>query len=380
MEQPTEVKDDKARKQAMEAWGMRIDRGRVQFAIVLVAVSLTACGTDAEAEGPAPAEGQALGRVINVETSTLEPGDFTEVIRLTGTVEANRDVTVAAEESGVVRALLVEKGTAVREGQPILKIDDRLLASQVEEARARADLASETWTRRKRLWEEDGIGTELAYLEARFASEQAVANLALLQERLDRTTVTAPVEGVLDDRFVEVGTMVSPGTPVARILDLDPVKVTAGVPERYATDVRPGTRATVTFDVLGDSEREGAISYVGAAVNPDNRTFPVEFTLPNPGRTIKPEMVAQVSVVRRELENVIVVPQEALIRVEGGFVVFVIVTRDGQDVAEARPVQTGPSQRNRVVVTEGLEGGERLVVVGQQTVAAEDVVRVVVEP
>jgi membrane fusion protein (multidrug efflux system) len=378
MEQPTEVHNQDAPELATEALYMKIDRGRVRLVVsVLAVVSLAACSADAEEGGT---EGGAVGRVINVETSILEPGDFTEVIRLSGTVEANRDVTVAAEESGVVRELLADKGTPVREGQPILKIDDRILFNQVEEARARADLASETWERRKRLWEEDGIGTELAYLEARFASEQASANLALLEERLDRTTVTAPVEGVLDDRFVEVGSMVSPGTPVARIVDLDPVKITAGVPERYASDVAPGTRATVTFDVLDGSERDGTISFVGAAVNPDNRTFPVEFTLSNPGHTIKPEMVAEVSVVRRELANVIVVPQEALIRVEDGFVTFVVVTRNGQDVAEVRPVVTGPSQRNQVVITEGLEGGERLVIVGQQTVAAGDVVRIVGEP
>jgi RND family efflux transporter MFP subunit len=364
----------------MEASSMKIDRGRIRLvASALAVVSLAACTADAE-EGTTAQAGGTVGRVINVETTILEPGDFTEVIRLTGTVEANRDVTVAAEESGVVRELLVSKGTPVRAGQPILKIDDRILFNQVEEARARADLASETWERRKKLWEDDGIGTELAYLEARFASEQASANLSLLEERLDRTTVTAPVEGVLDDRLVEVGSMVSSGTPVARIVDLEPVKITAGVPERYAMDVAPGSRATVTFDVLDGSERDGTISFVGAAVNPDNRTFPVEFTLSNPGRTIKPEMVAQVSVVRRELEDVIVIPQEALIRVEDGFVAFVVVDRNGQDVVEERPVHTGPSQRNQVVITGGLEGGDKLVIVGQQSVAAGDVVRIVGEP
>lgn len=361
---------------------MTTKRGTARFAMIVAATwSVVACGSDAEAGDPAQtATGETVGRIINVQTSTLEPTGFTEFIRLTGTVQANRDVRVAAEESGVIRSLFVEKGTAVQAGQPIAKIDDRLLASQLGEARARADLARETWDRRRRLWEDDGIGTELAYLEARFASEQSAANLQLLQERLDRTTVSAPIEGVLDDRFVEVGSMVSPGADVARIVDLNPVKVTAGVPERYATDVAPGARATVTFDVLDGSEHEGTISYVGAAVNPDNRTFPVEFTLPNPGRAIKPEMIAQVSVVRRELEDVIVVPQEALVRVEDGFVAFVVVDSSGVGTVEARPVETGASQQNQVVITDGLAAGERLVVVGQQSVAAGDRVRIVEGP
>ena len=371
-------------KYPKEIWrrSVRMDWGTARFAMAVVSAwSIGACGSDAEAGDPAQtSEGGSVGRVVNVRTSTLEPSDFTELIRLTGTVQANRDVRVSAEESGVIRSLFVEKGTAVQAGQPIAKIDDRILASQLEEARARADLARETWERRRRLWEDEGIGTELAYLEARFASEQSVANLQLLQERMDRTTVLAPIEGVLDDRFVEVGTMVSPGTAVARIVDLNPVKITAGVPERYTTDVDPGARATVTFDAIDGSVHEGAISYVGVVVNPDNRTFPVEFTLPNPGRAIKPEMVAQVSVVRRRLDDVIVVPQEALVRVVDGFVAFVVVGSEGEEVVEARPVETGASQQNRVVVTEGLAAGDRLVVVGQQSVAAGDRVRTVGDP
>jgi RND family efflux transporter MFP subunit len=348
-------------------------------AVAWMGLVVASCGADAEAGDSAEGGGEPFSRIINVEVTTLEAGPFMERIRLTGTVQANRDVSVAAEESGVIRALPVEKGSQVEAGQPIAKIDDKILASQVQEARARAELARETWNRRQRLWEEGGIGTELAYLEARFAAEQAAASLATLEERLDRTTVKAPVEGVLDARFVEVGTMVSPGVPVARIVDLNPVKITAGVPERYATDVTPGTRARVTFDVLGGEVFEGAITYVGAAVNPDNRTFPVELTLPNPRLAVKPEMVAEVSVVRRELEDVLVVPQEALVRVEDGFVVFVVTRREGQEVAEVRPVQTGASQQNQVVVTEGLQAGERLVIVGQHMVAEGDHVRIVGE-
>ena len=346
-----------------------------------LALTLSGCGGSVEANG-AGGEGQddgSFARVINVETRTLEPEEFVEVIRLTGTVEANRDVTVSAEEAGVVRELFVEKGSRVSVGQPEAKIDDRVLASQVAQAEAQAELARETWERRKRLYEEDRVGSELAYLEARYNAEQARANLQTLRERLDRTVVTAPIGGVLDDRMVEVGTMVSPGTPVARIVDLDPVKITAGVPERFAADVQRGARATVTFDVLAGEVFEGSISYVGSAVNPSNRTFPVEFTLPNPGRVIKPEMVAQVDVTRRTLSDVIVVPQEALVRVENGFVVFVVEEDEGAPRAVRRPVVLGPSQRNQVVVTEGVEAGDRLIVVGHKLVAEGDRVRVVEE-
>lgn len=358
--------------------GGSLPRVRAAAVALTVALLMTACGRAPEAGAIEDQEEDLRSsRVINVEVRTVEPSEFTEVIRLTGTVQANQDVVVSAEESGVIRQLFAEKGRAVSAGQPIAKVDDRILRSQVEQARAEASLATEIWERRRRLWEEDRVGSELAYLEARSTAEQARANLETLEQRLERTTVRAPISGILDDRMVEVGTMVSSGTPVARIVDLTPVKVRGGVPERYAVDVEVGSSATATFDVLGGQSYEGEISFVGAAVDRASRTFPVELVIPNPGRAVKPEMVANVTLVRRGLDAALVVPQEALVRVEDGFQVFVVEERDDELVAVARPVTVGPSQRNRTVVESGLEEGDRLIVVGQHQVAAGDRVRIV---
>ncbi len=364
---------ERARKRVRGAWA---GAGPLLLAATVLAAG---CGGGSEVDGAETSdrEGDGFARVVNVEVERVEPGPFTEMIRITGTVEASRDVTLSAEESGVVREVLVEKGGIVRENQPIVRIDDRILRSQVEEARSRAELARETWERRRRLWEVDRVGSELAYLEARSAAEQATAGLRTLEERLARTVIRAPISGVLEDRMVEVGTMVAPGTPVARVVDLSPVEVAGGVPERYAADVERGDPVTVTFDVLEGQTFTGTVSFVGATVDPDNRTFRVESTIPNPGRAIKPEMVANVRLFRRELEDALVIPQDALVRVEDGFRVFVVEEEGGESVAAARDVALGPAQRNRVVVESGLDPGARVVVVGQNSVAAGDRVRVV---
>jgi RND family efflux transporter MFP subunit len=334
------------------------------------------CG-GAQAEDTTGEEGYT--RIINVELRSVEPVEFTEVIRLTGTVQANQDVTISAEESGVLREILVEKGSPVTVGDAIFRLDDDLLRAQVDQARALADMARETWERRKRLYEEDHVGSELVYLEAKYGAEQAEASLRLLEERLERTVIRAPISGILDSRQIEIGSMVAAGTPVARIVDSDPVKITAGVPERYAPDVSAGARATVTFDVLPGEAFSGRISYAGVAVNARNRTFPVEAVLPNPGGIIKPEMVANLEVVRRSFENAIVIPQEALVRTEDGFTVFVVTEDSEGPVVEGRVVEVGPGQNNQVLIRSGLEAGDRLVVVGQHSVAAGDRVNIVSE-
>jgi RND family efflux transporter MFP subunit len=355
---------------------MTIDaRGIRGIVVAGTLLAAAACG-DAQADGTAD-QPEAFVRIINVETREVVPRTFVEQVRLTGTVLANRDVTVSAEESGTIKELLVEKGRAVSAGQPIMRIDARMLEAQVREARAQAALARETWERRRRLWEDDKVGSELAYLEARYGAEQAEARLENLEQRLERTVIEAPIEGILDDRMVEVGTLVSSGTAVARIVDLNPVKIRGGVPERYAADIAGGASATVTFDVLEGEVYEGTLTYVGSAVDARNRTFPVEFTMPNPGGVVKPEMVANLALVRRTVEDAVVVPQDAIIRVENGYVVMVAEGEGENRVARSRPVALGPSQSNQVVVNEGLAAGEQLVVVGQLQVADGDRIRVV---
>jgi membrane fusion protein, multidrug efflux system len=355
----------------------RINERRLAAVALLSAILLAAgCGGDARADGGGTDEDAAFQRVINVDVDSVAPGLFRELIRITGTVRPFQDVIVSAEESGVVRELVVARGGVVRAGDALARIDARVLEAQVKEAAARAALARETWERRKRLFEEDRVGAELAYLEARYQSEQAEAALGALQERLDRTVVRAPIAGVVDERLVEVGTMVSAGSQVARIVRIDPIKVVAGIPERFAADVNVNAPARVTFDVLPGEVFEGRIGFVGSTLNARNRTFEVEVVIPNTGRIIKPEIVANVEVTRRDLPDAIVVPQEALVRVEDGFVAFVAETEAGVDVARVRPVVLGAAQRNRVVVRDGLEPGDRLIVVGQKQVADGDRIRI----
>ena len=336
-------------------------------------ITAAACGQDGSAAPPA--EEERTGRIVNVQVLEVQPRPFTDYVNLTGAAAADRDVTVAAEESGVVREIFVDKGAAVQAGQPLARIDDRLLRAQAEQAAAQAELARETWERQKRLWEQDSIGSEMAYIQARQGFLTAQANARALAERLERTVIRAPIAGLVEDRMIEVGTMVAPGTPAARIVDVNPVKVVSGLPERYATDITKGASAEVYLTALGQ-EYAGKVSFVGAAVNPQSRTVPVEIAVPNPGGRLRPGMVAEVRIQRTQLDDVLVVPQDAIQRSEDGYYVYVVVEEDGQAVARTRPVVLGESQDGLVPVEGGLEAGDRVVIVGQKQVAAGDRVRV----
>ena len=351
-------------------------RGWAPAALALTLALAAGCASG-EAGAAIAEDTAAPVRVISVEVEEASPASFTDFVRITGSVAASRDVTVAAEEAGVVRQLFVEKGAALRAGQPIARVDDGVLRAQLDQAAASARIAAETWERQKRLWEEERVGSEIAYLQARANAQTAEAGARVLRERLARTIVRAPIAGVLDDRFVEVGSMVAPGAPVARVVDASTVKILGGVPERYAADISPGAEIRVAFDALSGVERTGKVEFVGATLNESNRTFPIEVRLSNPGRVIRPGMVANLEIARGAAAQALLVPQNAVLRRENGYVVYVAVERGGALVAELRDVVPGAPQGNRVVVERGVRAGERVITVGQQQVSSGDRLRIV---
>jgi RND family efflux transporter MFP subunit len=340
-------------------------------------LATTSCGTSEGSSTDADTAAPTGARVIAVEVVAVRRSDFRDVLRVTGEVEALEDVLVSAQEGGVVERFVVEKGASVRRGDSLAVLDASVLRAQVEEARAAARLAHEQHDRQRILWEDERVGTEVAYLQSKYGAEIADARLATLEARLARTVIRAPVDGVFDERYVDQGEMALPGIPVARVVGLDQVKVVAGVPERYAAAVHRGDAAQVTFDVFPERELSGRIAFVGSVVDEDNRTFPIEVVLANRGRVIKPRMVANVAVVRAQLRGVVVVPQQVVLRTGTGYEVFVVAERDGETVATARPVRLGPSHDNLVVIEEGLEPDEYLIVVGHQLVSDGALVRVI---
>lgn len=352
--------------------GIPVIRFEIAAFSVALAIAVAGCGGSGSA-----ADAEPYVKIVNVEVQTLEPEPFAVTVRITGEAQPATDVTVSAEETGRLESFVAAKGARVRPGQPIARIDDDVLAAQVAEAAAAANIATERYERLARLWEEEGIGSEIAFLQARADAESARARHAQLQARLDRTTIRSPVSGTFDDDLVDAGEMVQPGVPVARVVDASTLKVVGGVPERFGPYVATGGEAEVTFDILPGRVFPGRLDFVGTAVDRQSRTFPIEIVMDNPEQELKPYMIANVLVVTRRIADAIVVPRQALLRTEDGFQAYVIATRGEHEVIEARNVTLDAGGANTVVITDGLVAGDRLVVRGQQLADPGDRVRIV---
>lgn len=366
---------------------VRIERRNAALLAALLAlvaaVVLAGCGNDAnDAQGAATET-----RAIRVETMVLEPTRFEEVIQITGSVEALDDAVLSAQSSGTVISL-VPLGTLVGAGQVVAQLDPAVLRSsleqsqaQVEAAEAQFELAEDNLRRNEPLYRDSVISAvewenvRARYNEARANLSQAQAGLSQAQEQLRRTRVTAPFSGTVETHFAEIGEQVSPGQQVARIINTNRVKVVAGVPERYAGDIAPGTPVTVEFRAYAGQRTQSEVSFVGRAIDTESRTFPVEIAIPNPEGTIKPEMVAQVFVTRNQLDDALVIPRSAIVRDEDAMSVFLVKDENNFQVAAKQSVVLGAGYSGEVVVT-NLQPGDEVIVLGQNNLTEGDRVQV----
>lgn len=328
--------------------------------VVLGSLFLWSCST-----GDTPAQEEEKVKTVNVETRLLKPERFERFIRLVGNVESEDDIRISAEVAGRVEEYLVDKGERVQKGETIAKIDDDQLQREKERLEAVTAQSRENYERLKKVYEEQGVGSEMEYLNAKYNYEQNQAALESVKVNLDKTTIKAPFDATLETKLVEVGEMVSPGMVMVRLIGANRLKVVAGVPARYSDVVSEESRASVWFDFESSDTLQLPIAFVGQSIDPDARTFRAEIALPPQTQNYKVDMVANVSIQTLQRDDVLVVNQEFIYQKEGGYVTYITgENTSGEPVALSRSVTLGPSYGNRVIIENGLDEGDELITVG----------------
>jgi RND family efflux transporter MFP subunit len=212
---------------------------------------------------------------------------------------------------------------------------------------------------------------ELVTFTSRYHAAQARLELAKL--RVQRSIIQAPVSGLAISRHVDTGEVVSPGARITTIHQVSKLKASVGIPENDLSSFRIGGEATLEVDAYPGRVFEGKIYFLGSAASEKNRTFPSEIEIANHEEELRPGMIAKVFLAKRHYDRALVVPRDALLERDQGSVAFV----SENDRAQERPVVLGPVEGNRVVITEGLEAGESLIVSGHRNLVNGQPIRVV---
>lgn len=342
---------------------------RPRLMTIVAAMSLAACGQGGQpgAAGKPPAPAPEVGVVSVTKGSTLLTQD------LPGRVQAVRSAQIRARVEGVLEKRLFAEGSDVKAGSRLFHIDARTYRAAAEAARADLALAKVNVERYRPLLEQKAVSQqEFDVMQAKL--KQAEAALALAELDLENASVPAPISGRIGRALVTEGALVGKGeaTLLATIEQLDPIQVVFTESSsdlfRLRQALKKGrvsraSQAQVDL-VLEDGSlypRRGKLDFSAMAVDPETGSVSLRAEFPNPGRELLPGSFVRIRFPQALFEDGIRLPQRAVLSgPQGQFVLT--VGADGKVLP--RPVKTGTMVGNDWLITEGLDGGEQVVVDG----------------
>jgi RND family efflux transporter MFP subunit len=385
--------------------------------VILVGASCLAAGcTRTQAvEAPTP-------RPVKVQAATLAPRQAT--VRYAASIEPRQQVTLSFKASGYVNVVVerrgadgaprtIQAGDLVTKGALLARLDAADALARVEQARARLAEADAAQTRARldverarTLFAADSlVKPELDAAQAAFDAAQARvmagrADLDLASNALRDCALIAPASGVLLERRIEVGTLVTPGSVGFLLGDLSAVKARFGIPDAMIPSVTLGARMTVGVDAVSGAAFDGQVTALAPAADPQSRVFDVEVTIPNADGRLRPGMIGTVSIgtvasgsgssgtraASDHAATALAVPLGAVVRTPDGvgagdgshrYALLVVERRGHVEVARLRPIELGEVMGNGVAVTRGLSTSDRVIVTGANLLTDGDPVRVI---
>ena len=332
--------------------------------VFALAAGVAACGGSGESGAPsgrAGGPGRVMGeRTVPVATAVVEVGTIARSVTVSGVVAPLRNVGINSQLAGAVREVNVEEGDVVRAGTVLARLDDREIRAQVASAEAAFEVAEATFQRSERLFERQVI-TRAEYDRDRAAYAAARAQLDLLRTRLDYATIEAPINGIVTEKHIEAGDIVSTQTRLFTLADLDTLVTRVQVSELDVVDLREGATVDLSLDAYPDRLFQARIRRIFPTADPATRLVPVEVALDEQANAFaRPGFLARVRLALGTRTGVKLVPASAIVGDAGSPAVFVV--RDGR--AFRRTVETGLTSEGRVEIVAGLEPGERVVVAG----------------
>lgn len=316
-------------------------------------------------KGDKAEESEALVSVL-----TLKDTVFNHYLEIQGNINTKENILVQPEFSGTLTSLNVKAGQRVSKGQILGKVDDAGMSQQLASIENQYTLAKTTFERQKNLWDKK-IGSEIQYLQAQTQMISAQKSVAQMKAQLAKTLILSPFSGTIDEVFVERGQVVSPNPQgLMRIVNLSNMYVTTSVPETYIGKLKAGTEVDVFLTSLGKTYK-GKVRQVGNYINPNNRSFGIEVSVPNPDNLLRPNQVAKLKIIDYTVKDAIVVPTN-VVQEDGEknkfvFIVTNVIGKKG--IAKKIIVKVGKSSDNVTEVLSGLSANDLIVTEGVNTIS-----------
>ncbi|MFZ6050650.1 efflux RND transporter periplasmic adaptor subunit [Halocola ammonii] len=312
--------------------------------------------------------------LTEVTSMSVSPSMFHHFFTVQASLEATKNAQVYPETQGRVIDIRKQEGDKLRKGDVIMELDTELIEKNIAEVQTNLDLAKDVFQRQKRLWDQN-IGSEMQYLEAKNRKEQLENTLATLREQRNKALVRAPFSGVLDKIVPKIGEMANPAMPVARVVNLEDVYLTADISERYMGRIEVGDSVRVTFPEIDTVKT--VITRIGNYIDPANRSFEITVQVPNKEKKLKPNMLAEVKINDYTLDSAITIPS-SIIQQDTRGRKFVYTAKKEEDgyLVEKQFVEAGRYYEGQMVILSGLKAGDEVLDKGSRKVVDGQMVNI----
>lgn len=303
--------------------------------------------------------------------TTLQAKDtiFNHYVELQATVQTKENLMLNAEYGGILQQVFVTEGQKVSKGQTLARIDDGGLSSQLAQMETQAALAKTTFERQQNLWNQK-IGSEIQFLQAKTNYNAQLKALNQMKAQIAKTVIRAPFSGTIDEIASERGSVVSPGSPVMRIVSLGNMYLEAEVPEKNIGTIKKGSDVIVDFPILGETLTT-KVTQASNYINPDNRSFTVQVAVPNKSGNIKPNLSSKIQIKDYTNPKAITVPTSIISEnADGEQFLYVAQNPDKKGIAIAKRVvvKVGLSQGGLVEIVDGIKDGDLIINEGARSV------------
>ena len=314
----------------------------------------------------------AMQKRINVEVIRLKPTEVVDAITLPGIVEPWERVTIKAEVTGRITEILKDEGDFVRKGEVIAKVDNRDYIAAVKEAKANVDRRESDLDRNKALYKKKIISQSKydSIVAPALAADAALDKASL---NLERTEIRASFDGVINKRYIQLGTLVSPGTPITDVLDIQKVRVNIFIPERDVLQVTELEETDIILTKNRDLTVKGKKIFLSQEPAAGAQAYKLQFEVENKDGMLRPGMFVESDIVRGIKNNVLMLPIYSVLPV--GDRAFCYVEEDG--VARVREIQTGIVDNDMVEITSGITQSDNVITKGQRQLEDGELVEVV---
>ena len=301
---------------------------------------------------------------------TVKDTLFNHYLDIQGSVDTKENIIIQPEFSGTLTALTVKAGQKVAKGQILGRVDDAGMSQQLAQIQTQYELAKTTFERQKNLWDQK-IGSEIQYLQAQTQMTSLQKSIGQMKAQLSKTIIRAPFSGTIDELFVEKGQVVAPGPQgLMRIVNLGNMFVSTSVPETYIGKLKVGTEVDVYLTSLGKTYK-GKVRQIGNFINPNNRSFGIEVSIPNPDNLLRPNQVAKLKIIDYVSKDATVVPTNVIQEDgKGNQYLYIVEGSNGKTgVAKKTIVTVGKSSDNVSEIITGLSEEDVIVTEGVNAIS-----------